>query len=361
MRQLTTVNELEAVVGTRPQAMMMKAVDALDDGCRAVIANSPVAGFGFRDPDGTPWATVLGGPPGFVKVHSATDVTVDVPTDRPAPAPGAQVSLVFLLPGVGETLRFTASVVSVDGNTMQLRMAEAWVHCAKCIQRSHLWDPADAAAHRAPTLPEGFDAASSPIGQLAALQILGAASFAFVTSFDRAGGADCSPRGDRPGFIRILDEHTVAIPDRKGNRRTDTFHNLIECDDLALCALVPGRTELLHLSGHGFVTDDAELLADMALNERPPHAALIVRIDGASVLDNPGIAAGRMWDTDTHVSSEGIPDLMALGAEHLARSKAKGAKATATRLVSKGLAANPRFLRKGVDHGYRKELEEEGF
>ena len=361
MHQLTTVTELEAVVGTQPLAMMMKAVDALDDGCRAVIANSPVAGFGFSETNGTPWATVLGGAPGFVQVRSDADVTVDIPTDRPVPASGAHVSLVFLLPGVGETLRFTGSVVSVDGTTMHLRMAEAWVHCAKCIQRSHLWEPADAAAHPAPILPDGFDAASSPIGDLGALQILGAAPFAFVTSFDRAGGVDCSPRGDRPGFIRILDEHTVAIPDRKGNRRTDTFHNLIECDELALCALVPGRTGLLHLSGHGFVTDDAELLADMALNEHPPHAALIVRIDRAAVLDNAGVAAGRMWDTDTHVNSEVIPDLMALGAEHLARSKAKGVKATATRLVSKGLAANPRFLRKGVDHGYRKELEEEGF
>ena len=68
-----------------------------------------------------------------------------------------------------------------------------------------------------------------------------------------------------------------------------------------------------------------------------------------------------MWDESSHIDQSEVPDLMALGAGHLAMSKEKGAKAAVTRTPGKGLAASPRFLRRGVDHGYRKELEEEGF
>jgi uncharacterized protein len=70
MRKLTTVTDLEAVVGTRPQSMMMKAIDSLDEGSMRILAMSPLAGFGYRDNDGTPWSTITGGSPGFARVMS---------------------------------------------------------------------------------------------------------------------------------------------------------------------------------------------------------------------------------------------------------------------------------------------------
>src|SRR5436190_15446846 len=105
MWKLTTVEELEAVVGTQPQAMMMKAIDALDEGSMQVIATSPFAGLGFRDSDGTPWTTIAGGPPGFARVPSPTRVEFDVAANWPVPGVGSAISLVFLVPGIGETLR----------------------------------------------------------------------------------------------------------------------------------------------------------------------------------------------------------------------------------------------------------------
>ena len=363
MRKLTTVEDLEAVVGTRPQAMMMKAIDALDEGSVRILAASPLAGFGYRDDNGTPWSTITGGSPGFAHATSTGRIDFEIPRNRPAPSLGAAISLVFLLPGIGETLRLTGAVAERSGVTLEVDMYEAWVHCAKCIHRSGLWDPypnsTDPEAHPPPD-PAGVST-DSPFGTPAMLDFLARAPFAMVTSWDRHGTSDTSPRGDRPGFIRILDHRTLAIPDRRGNRRTDTFHNLLECDDIALCAVVPGRDEVLHLRGSAYVTDDAALRESMALSQRPPHAALIIEVDVAELQPNEAIRNGHMWDASRHVDPTSVPDLMALGAEHLARSKEKGAKASMTRVVSKRLAKNPGFLRKGVDRGYRKELEEEGF
>jgi predicted pyridoxine 5'-phosphate oxidase superfamily flavin-nucleotide-binding protein len=363
MRKLTTVKDLEAVVGTQPLAMMMKPIDSLDEGSVRVLARSPVAGFGYRDGNGTPWSTITGGSPGFARVTSPTRVDFEIPHDRPAPAQGTAVSLVFLLPGIGETLRLTGAVAELAGCTINVDLYQAWVHCAKCIHRSRLWDPHPTGKGpdvQAPPNPVAVRT-DSPFGSPAMLDFLARAPFAMVTSWDRDAMSDTSPRGDRPGFIRILDDRTLAIPDRKGNRRTDTFHNLLESDDIALGAVVPGRDDVLHMRGSGYVTDDEALRASMALSERPPHAALIIEVEAAELQPNEAIRSGQLWDQSAHVDPTSVPDLMALGAEHLARSKEAGARASMTRVVSKRLAKNPGFLRKGVDRGYRKELEEEGF
>jgi hypothetical protein len=159
----------------------------------------------------------------------------------------------------------------------------------------------------------------------------------------------------------VLDGRVLAIPDRKGNRRTDTFHNLLERDELSLAALVPGRDDVLHLGGTGYVTDDAALLPTLGAGAHAPKAALIVQVDRAQLIANVAVGKSMIWDASTRVDTAAVPDLMALGGQHIARNKARGAQATVWRALSKGLAAAPSVLRWGVNKGYDKELHEEGF
>src|SRR5437764_7652258 len=124
MRELTSVESLEAVVGTQPLAMLMKSIDTLDDGCRAVLANAPVAGFGFRDAQGIPHTTLVGGAPGFTRVDSPTEVSFTLPADRPVPVTGGGVSLIYFLPGIGETLRLTGSVAGRSDTDIAIELEE---------------------------------------------------------------------------------------------------------------------------------------------------------------------------------------------------------------------------------------------
>jgi predicted pyridoxine 5'-phosphate oxidase superfamily flavin-nucleotide-binding protein len=247
----------------------------------------------------------------------------------------------------------TADLVVVELN-------EAWVHCAKCVLRSGLWRSNGSPVSESPSANLTLDAAG-PLASAPVLAFLQGSPFTFISSWDARGGSDTSPRGDKPGFMQVLDSATLAMPDRKGNKRTDTFHNLMECDEVSLAALIPRSDRVLHLHGTGSVTNDADLLASMALGEKPPHAALVVEVSAAVMRQNSGVRDSQMWDGSSHVDQSSVPDLMALGARHLAMSKEKGAKAAVARTLGKGLAAAPRFLRRGVDQGYRKELEEEGF
>src|SRR5512132_3718930 len=110
MRKVTTVEGLEAIVGTPRQVVLLKQIDALDDGCRIVLANAPVAGLGFRDDEGIARTTLIGGVRGFARVDSPTRISFDLRAAKPGPVTGGGVSLVFLLPGIGETLRLNGSV-----------------------------------------------------------------------------------------------------------------------------------------------------------------------------------------------------------------------------------------------------------
>jgi predicted pyridoxine 5'-phosphate oxidase superfamily flavin-nucleotide-binding protein len=358
MRKVSTVAAVEAMIGTPPAMVLLKATAAFDDGCRDVLAHAPVAGFGYRDRDGVPHTTIVGGTAGFARVETPARLSFDLPDGSPRPAGGA--SLVFLLPGIGESLRVSGSV-AMSGDRVLLDLDEAWVHCARCVLRSGLWRSAGGG-----TLPGflpgvwGIAPQMFPPGVwgIAPQMFLAASPFVLVSSWDGDGRGTTSPKGDHPGFVRVLDEHTLAIPDRRGNRRADTFRNLMTCQEVALAALVPGRDDVLHLRGTAYVSDEPSLLSTMALKDKPPHAALVVEVEHSEVTANQAVRTTRLWDPGAHVDPARAPDLMAVAARHLAGN---AATTSVTRVVARGLAVSRGLGRRAVDAGYRKELRAEGY
>jgi predicted pyridoxine 5'-phosphate oxidase superfamily flavin-nucleotide-binding protein len=339
----------------------MKAIDALDDGCEAVLARAPVAGFGYLGADGLPHTTVVGGSAGFTRIESPTRIELHLGVSEEPPAPAGGVSLVYLLPGVGETLRITGTVRAVCTTGLMIEVQEAFTHCAKCVLRSQLWrDPSGERRSISAPRVDRPDT-GGPLTDPAIRAFLAESPFVFVSSWDGSGDSDTSPKGDAAGFVQILDPDTLAIPDRGGNRRTDTFHNVIECDSVSIAALVPGRDDVLHLHGHAHVTDDPVLLQNMALGDKPPKAALVVHVGAGRISENDAIRSSRLWEQSSHVDRSTVPDLMQLGAEHLSRNRAHGLKATLARTLTRGIAASPKLLRRGVDFGYRKDLKDEGY
>lgn len=93
------------------------------------------------------------------------------------------------------------------------------------------------------------------------------------------GGMDCSPRGDSPGFVKIVDDHTLAIPDRRGNNRLDTLRNIVLDPRVALLFLIPGLNETLRVNGRAYLSLDEELLKEFDVNGNCPVTAIVVEIE----------------------------------------------------------------------------------
>lgn len=341
MQRICDIDQLESVVGSRPLAAMMKSIDHLDDHCARLLAASPLAVVGHTDTDGRIRATVVGGVPGFAGVASSSALDLG---DALAAVPGSPVSTLFFVPGWRETLRINGSLRPGSDDTVEVR--EAFVHCAKAVIRSKLWESAPQRVD-----PPGEDGATSDVLGAEMSDFLARSPFVVVASHDASGHADASPKGDPPGFVGVLDASTIAIPDRRGNRRTDTFHNVIEHPEVALLALCPGDDRVLELHGTAQVTDDRALLESMSVGGKPPHAAMVLTVDGCRLTTNRAITDSGMWDPATHVDPSTLPRASRIWTDHVKANSETGAAAAAIRV-----AANERALRAGLAVDYRHGL-----
>jgi uncharacterized protein len=128
-------------------------------------------------------------------------------------------------------------------------------------------------------------------------------------------GLDCSPKGDAPGFVRILDEKTLAVPDRPGNNRIDGFRNIVRDPRIALLFLIPGVGETLRVNGRAAISVDPELMQSFAVNGKLPRCVLIVHIESVYFHCSKAIVRSKLWDEATKVERKSLPSLGTLVAE----------------------------------------------
>ena len=131
--------------------------------------------------------------------------------------------------------------------------------------------------------------------------------FVCVATARPDGGLDVSPRGDPPGFVRILDERTLLLPDRPGNRIADTLTNLLEDPRIALLFLIPGIGDTFRVNGRARIVDDAELLAPSAVDGKVPRLGLLVSIEEAYTQCSKALIGSDLWNPEHHVDRSELP------------------------------------------------------
>ncbi|MFM0039265.1 pyridoxamine 5'-phosphate oxidase family protein [Paraburkholderia strydomiana] len=120
-------------------------------------------------------------------------------------------------------------------------------------------------------------------------------------------GLDCSPRGDAPGFVRVVDERTLALPDRIGNNRLDSLRNIIVEPRLALLFIIPGVGESLRVNGRGRITSDAEWLDSFAVEGKLPRTVLLIDVDSVYFHCSKALVRSKLWDPARHVERSQLP------------------------------------------------------
>ena len=128
-------------------------------------------------------------------------------------------------------------------------------------------------------------------------------------------GLDCSPKGDPAGFVRILDDKTVAIPDRPGNNRIDGFRNIVRDPRIALLFLIPGVGETLRVNGRASISVEPVLMQSFAVNGKLPRCVLIVHIESVFFHCAKAIMRSKLWDEGTKVDRKSLPSTGAIIAE----------------------------------------------
>ena len=122
--------------------------------------------------------------------------------------------------------------------------------------------------------------------------------FVVIASANSDGDPDISPKGDPEGFVQVLDDKHLAIPDRPGNRRADTFQNLLDNPHLAIIFIIPGKGETLRVRGEARIVRDEALRKTMAVNERVPEFAIVVHVEQALMHCPKPMVRSKLWQPD---------------------------------------------------------------
>ena len=120
-------------------------------------------------------------------------------------------------------------------------------------------------------------------------------------------GLDCSPRGDPPGFVRVIDEKTLVIPDRRGNNRIDSLRNLVRDPRISLLFLIPGVGETMRINGRAKISTDPKLTETFAINGKAPKCVLVVTVETAYFQCTKAIIRSKLWDPASKVDRKTLP------------------------------------------------------
>ena len=138
-------------------------------------------------------------------------------------------------------------------------------------------------------------------------QFIERSPFVLVATGRPDGGLDVSPRGDPAGFVRILDEGTLLLPDRPGNKLADTLTNLLADDRIALLFLIPGVNDTFRVNGRARIVDDAELLAESEVEGKVPQLGILVEVKEAYAQCPKAFLRSELWNPERHIDRSELP------------------------------------------------------
>ena len=138
-------------------------------------------------------------------------------------------------------------------------------------------------------------------------QFIERSPFVVVATGRPDGGLDVSPRGDPAGFVRILDEGTLLLPDRPGNKLADTLTNLLEDDRIALLFLIPGVNDTFRVNGRARIVDDPELLAASEIDGKAPRLGLLVEVEEAYTQCPKALIRSELWNPERQIDRSELP------------------------------------------------------
>jgi len=132
----------------------------------------------------------------------------------------------------------------------------------------------------------------------------------------QSGMADNSPRGDVPGFVKVADDHTLLIPDRRGNNRLDSLRNLVKNPVVGLLFLIPGVNESFRVNGEAVISRDPALTEQFVMQGQAPRTVIVVKVKEAYIQCSRALVRSDLWNPAKHAASGSLPSMGTVMAQH---------------------------------------------
>lgn len=314
--QVTSVSQLERHIGKTPDVVYLKTIDHLDNGAFRWIDASTMMIAGVGDPTGISM-TLAGDKPGWVRtersvLHLPRHGLEEAPTMRV----GASFGSFFMIPSISELLRVNGVVANI-AEQVSVAVEECYFHCGKALIRSAFW------AAEPVELPTDDSAA-----------FVEASRFLALATIDGHGHADLSPKGDLMGMMACLEDNILWFADRPGNKRVDSFRNIIEQPRVAAVLIVPGMSKVMHVTGLATISSDERIRTKFMVNDNVPALVIGITCDEITFRESPAIRSGALWPAAP--APEGI-SMASMAAAHIKLNKGLKAKLIGAAMSIPGL------------------------
>src|SRR6266849_8620881 len=150
--------------------------------------------------------------------------------------------------------------------------------------------------------------------------------FVVIASADPSGRVDASPKGDAPGFVRVIDDETLLIPDRLGNNRVDTIGNLLSSPGVGLIFFVPGVNETLRVNGRARITTDPALLEPCTVQGKVPRSGILITAEEVYFHCGKALIRSDLWNPEKHVAQSDFPSLGRIITEQIGEGSVEAAE-----------------------------------
>lgn len=331
--KLTTVDQVQKRVGKLPAPRDLKVIDYVDAHAARWLS---YARFGFIafGKAGDIQLTAAGGEKGFVSVLDSGTLAVPLAAldDASLTENASSFGALFLVSGMEETLRVNGRVSRISDNRVILAVEECYLHCAKSFRRSAFWQPeATGTPHDDP------------------LAFARHSRFLVLASINSRGQADVSPKGDPEHCLLQEEQGHLCFADRPGNRRIDSFRNIIEQPAVSIMAVIPGCHDILALKGTAELRADEPLLQRFEVQGKQPGLVTKVRPDSMQLRPSQAIRQSGLWPAE-----KGPDDLIPaeIFKAHIKQSSENSLQAK----VARAAVSLPGAMEKGLELDYKHNL-----
>ncbi len=331
--KLTTIEQVQKRVGMLPAPRDLKVIDYLDEHAVRWLSYCRFSFITFGQP-GDIYVTAAGGEQGFVSVLDSTHLLIPLNSLDDSSSIQSNMSFggLFMVSGMEETLRVNGKVSSVGDGKATLEVQECYLHCAKSFKRSNFW------------LPSAVSQSSEET-----LSFLKRASFLVLASINGSGQADVSPKGDPEGCLIQEDAGFVYFADRPGNRRIDSFRNILEQAEVSLLVLVPGCAAMLEVKGSAELCDDKSLLDRFEVQGKKPQLVTRIKPKSMQMVSSMAIVKSALWPAQSK-PEDLVPS--EIFKAHIQHSKENSLKAK----IARAAVSLPGAMEKGLQLDYKKNM-----
>lgn len=316
---ITSEPQLRKIIKAYPKMLDKRILSALDTHCLEFIRCSKLAVL-----------ALAGEEVGFHLIHASRDLKVGSPNElflqnlkgqnlknhqNNTKPDKRYASLYFLAPGLGHALRVNGYLDAAENDrssdaslSKRFYVTQAYVHCARAAARSQLWSPME----RIPPFDENRVKAADSLSEY-----LSYASYALLKTHNQKWQTEVSPRGDQTGFLTLIEDNVIFLPERPGNKVAVSLRNILQNPSVELLCMIPGCELVLQLSGRAQITSDADLCAKAAVDGKLPKLGILIKVTSYTLVQASVLKDMSLWDQADFVSKGDVTPFPKVLSEHM--------------------------------------------